>query len=240
MGAGRVGKDAMRRRAVLHALAALAAGLGGTSRAGAQGGGERWLPIEDDDGKPIPNLKLPVELTSEVDELRGLFRMGADNPDVSVIEFYDYNCPFCRKAAPELERLAESDKQLQIGLVNNPILSPASKDAARHELAVLKLAGSEMAAQFHRRLFQRRGPIDGAKALAVAQELGFGSEAIAEQVRAPDVNEALAHQLRLAASMGLSATPSFLIAGAGVLGYPGIGSLTRMIASVRRCDLIAC
>lgn len=230
----------MKRRAVLRGLAGLTLGIGIAPKASAQSGVDQWRPIEDDDGKPIANLKLPVELTSEVDELRGLIRTGAENPDVTLIEFYDYNCPFCRKAAPELERLADADKQLRIGLVNNPILSPASKDAARHELAVLKLAGPAMAVQFHRRLFQRRGPIDGTKALAVAQDLGFGPDAMAEQVKAPDVNEALEHQLRLAASLGLAATPSFLIAGAGVLGYPGPRSLTRMIAAVRRCDEITC
>lgn len=230
----------MKRRAVLRGLAGLALGASLAPGAAAQGSADQWLPITGDDGNPIPNLRLPVELTSEVEELRGMIRVGAENPDVTLVEFYDYNCPFCRKAAPELEKLSDDDKNLRIGLVNNPILSAGSKDAARHELAVLKLAGSAMARKFHLRLFKVPGRIDGAKALAVAQELGFGSDAIADQVKAPDVNDALAHQLRLAASMGLAATPSFLMAGAGILGYPGPGALTRIIASVRRCDQIAC
>lgn len=230
----------MKRRLVLRGLAGLAFGGSFAFRAGAQGGPERWFPIEDDDGKPIGNLRLPVELTSEVEALRGMIRTGAENPDVAIVEFYDYNCPFCRKAAPELAKLSEADPNLRIGLVNNPILSPGSKAAARHELAVLKLAGSAMAHRFHRRLFEMRGPIDGTKALAVARELGFGADAIAGEINAADVSEALEHQMSVAASMGLAATPSFLIAGAGILGYPGPRSLARMIASVRRCDAIAC
>src|SRR3954471_2294666 len=123
---------------------------------------DQWFPIKSDDGKPVANLRLPVELTSEVDELQGLIRIGAKQPDVTVVEFYDYNCPFCRKAAPELENAIRIDKGLQLGLVNNPILSAGSKEAARHELAILKLAGSETARRFHLKLFEAAGRIDGA------------------------------------------------------------------------------
>lgn len=226
----------LNRRRFMAVSAALATGIG-QARAETGAG---WYAIRSDEGTPVQNLRLPVELFSEVDELPGLIRVGSEAADVTFVEFYDYNCPFCRKAAKDLEVLISADKGLRLGLVNNPILSPQSKDAARIELAVLKLHGSALAYDFHRRLYRVPGKIDGEKTLAVAVELGSTRDEITRVAGGADIGEALEWQLRLAASLGFAATPSFLIAGAGVLGYPGPKSLARIVASVRQCDEIAC
>ena len=117
----------LHRRRFLAASAALVSGIG---QAGAQTG-EGWYAVTSDEGQPVQNMRLPVELFSEVDELPGLIRLGSEAPDVTLVEFYDYNCPFCRKAAKDLEALLGADKGLRLGLVNNPVLSPGSKEAAR-------------------------------------------------------------------------------------------------------------
>ncbi len=223
------------RRDFLVVSAAMAGGIG---RAGAQA--EGWYPIKSDDGKPVENLRLPVELFLEVDALRGLIRLGSGTPDVTVVEFFDYNCPFCRKAAKDLEAMVGADKGLRIGLVNNPILSPQSKEAAQIELAVMKHRGPGPAYEFHKRLYRVPGKIDGQKAIAVALEVGMSRDDIERSAAAPDVAEALRRQLELAASLGFAATPSFLVAGAGVLGYPGPRSLAGIVAAVRKCGAIAC
>jgi protein-disulfide isomerase len=199
-----------------------------------------WYDIVSDEGKPVPNLRLPVELYSEVDELPGLIRVGAGPPDVTIIEFFDYNCPFCRKAARELGALLAADRGVRLGLVNNPILSPQSKEAALIELAVLKLGGPDRAYELHRRLYRLPGRVEGGRSLTAATELGFDRVEIMRTAAAADVASALDRQLGLAASLGFSATPSFLIAGAGILGYPGPKSLAAIVASVRRCEAIAC
>lgn len=226
----------LNRRHFMAASAALATGIG-QARAETR---EGWYAIRSDEGTSVQNLRLPVELFSEVDELPGLIRVGSEAADVTLVEFYDYNCPFCRKAAKDLEALIGADKGLRLGLVNNPILSPQSKDAARIELAVLKLRGPGLAYDFHRRLYRVSGKIDGEKALAVAVELGSTHDKITRVAAGNDIGQALERQLRSAASLGFAATPSFLIAGAGVLGYPGPKSLARIVASVRKCDEIAC
>lgn len=226
----------LHRRRFLAASAALVSGIG---QAGAQTG-EGWYAVTSDEGQPVQNMRLPVELFSEVDELPGLIRLGSEAPDVIMVEFYDYNCPFCRKAAKDIEALLDADKGLRLGLVNNPVLSPQSKEAARIELALLKLRGSNLAYDFHKRLYRVPGKIDGEKAVAVAVELGSTRDEITRVAAGNDIGEAVERQLRLAASLGFAATPSFLIAGAGVLGYPGPKSLARIVASVRKCDAIAC
>jgi protein-disulfide isomerase len=219
---------------------AVSAGLaGGWGRAHAQDQ-DGWYAVTSDDGKPVANLRLPVEIYAEVEELPGLIRIGPAAADVTVVEFYDYNCPFCRKAAPDLEALIGADPNLRLGLVNNPVLSPQSREAARIELAVLRHAGAKAAYDFHKRLYAMPGRIDGAKALAAAAEIGLKPDEVARTAATPEIAQMLERQMGVAASLGFSATPSFLIAGAGVLGYPGPRALARIVASVRRCDQIAC
>ena len=200
---------------------------------------EQWYPLLSDEGEPVANLRLPVELFSEVEDLPGLIRAGAAAADVTVVEFFDYNCPFCRKAAGDLDALLETDGELRLGLVNNPILSPASKEAAAVEYAVLSQR-PEAAYDFFRALFRARGTIGRERALAAAADLGLDRAAVAREADAGGTAEALERQLKLAASMGFSATPSFVISGTGILGYPGPKSLAAIIASVRRCDTVAC
>ncbi len=227
------------RRHVLRALIGAGLFAGGAGRVGAQPA-EPWFDVVDDAGRPVSNLRLPVELTDEIELLRGVIWIGANEPDITLVEFYDYNCPWCRKAAGDLRRLATEMPGLRIGLVNNPILSPGSAQAAKVEIAVMKTQGRAAAARFHETLFAKRGPMDGPRALDGAQSLGYARRDVEKAADEADVGEALAVQMALAASLGMTATPSFVMGGTGVLGYPGPKTLARMAATVRTCGQIVC
>jgi protein-disulfide isomerase len=224
------------RRTVLSGLGGAAVAMA-ASRARGQ---EAWYPVTGDDGKPVPNMRLPVELTSEIDELPGVVWVGSPSAEITLFEFFDYNCPYCRKAARELPVLMRDMPSLRLGLINNPVLSPMSAEAAKVELALLGMAGSKTVYDFHQMLFERRGTIDQLKALDAAETLGKARKDVEQAANGPDVAERLATQMRLAASLGFAATPSFSMAGAGVLGYPGLKSLSRMMNDVAKCDRIAC
>jgi protein-disulfide isomerase len=226
-----------RRKLLLGSGMGTLAALAHSARAQDAG---QWFAIKGDDGKPVPNLRLPVEVTSELDELGGVIWTGADERVLTLVEFFDYNCPYCRAAMRDIHGLLQETPDLRLGLVNNPILSADSADAARVELAVLRLGGPERAYEFHRRLFERRGRIGRDKALDVATSLGAPAADVARLADAPDIQGVLADQMRLAASLGMAATPSFLIAGAGLLGYPGPVSLKEIVGSVRDCGQITC
>jgi protein-disulfide isomerase len=222
-------------------LAALATGtLVGSPGFGNAEQAHQWFPITSDDGKAVANMRLPVEVASHIDELQGAIWSGSHSREITLVEFFDYNCPYCRGAAADLDALLRENPDVRLGLVNNPILSPASEQAARIELAVLNLGGPGRAYEFHRRLFQRRGVIDRDKALDVAHGLGAPHSEVGKLADSSEIQARLSAQMRLAASLGMAATPSFMIAGAGVFGYPGPTSLKRIIASVRACDQIAC
>lgn len=228
-----------RRGAVLGLLAAGGLWRLGIAPARAQAT-DQWFDITGDDGQPVSNMRLPVELTSEIEELAGAVWVGSRATGLTLVEFFDYNCPFCRRAAKDIHGLMQRYPDLRIGLVNNPILSPRSKEAARIELALLTLRGPEAAYDFHQKLFARRGTIDGTRALEVAGELDVPGEELEARAQGPEVAMMLETQMTLAASLGFSATPSFSVAGAGLFGYPGAKTLDRVIDSVEQCGEVRC
>jgi protein-disulfide isomerase len=230
----------MNRRSVVVGLLAVGGlSLAGSTTARAQAT-DQWYNITGDDGQPVSNMRLPVELTSQIDELEGVVWVGSKTTHRTLVEFFDYNCPFCRRAVKDIHGLMLANPELRVGLVNNAILSPKSEEAAKVELALLLSKGPETAYEFHQKLFERRGTIDGAKALEVSSEFGVPREELETMAGGARIAEMLQAQMSLAASLGFSATPSFSIAGAGVFGYPGPSTLSRIMGSVEQCDEVVC
>jgi len=226
----------LTRRTALPALLALTGApfAGGESRAQ----DDNLLPLRDDSGKPVPNYKLPPELS--VTTLPGIVWTGAAHGDVILVEFFDYNCPFCRKAVGELHQMLEGDKALRLGLVNNAILGLGSVLAAKVQQAVLRLYGPARAYEFHRKALGRHVALDGLGALDLAKGMALDAGKIEASADSDEVASVLKRQIGLANSLGFEATPSFILKNVGMLGYPGPQSLKRMIAAVRTCDNLAC
>lgn len=226
------------RRRFLVASAGLAAGLT-ASLARAQSYGQR-VPVANDEGKAVANSILPGEITGQIPALKGVTYAGSREAETALYEFFDFNCPWCRKAAADMVSLHESDAALLIGLVHNPILSPQSAQAAKVMLAVQRRLGAEAAWGFYAKLLGKPGRIDGPGALEIAGGLGVPAAEIEAVADSDAVREALRSHMRMAADLGLYATPSYVLGNAGILGHPGVRSLARMIASTRRCDKLAC
>ncbi|MFC4173252.1 DsbA family protein [Microvirga sp. GCM10011540] len=202
--------------------------------------GEGWHPLTGDDGKPVPNARLPVELTNEIEHLPGLIWVGSKSTAVTLYEFFDYNCPYCRVAVKDLNLLVKKRPELRLGLINNAVLSLGSMQAAKVELALSLLKGPAVAYQFHQRLFAMPGTNDGTRALKVAEDLGVSRREIEPVADSEKVGEMLREQIQLAASLGLAATPSFVAGGVGVLGYPGPRTIGRIVAALDKCGEVVC
>ena len=215
-------------------LGAMAAGLVAPVRAAA----DDVVRIVGDDGQTIPTIRLPSELSPS--SLPGTVWVGSARPDVTYIEFFDYNCPFCRRAVLDLDAMLAADRGLRLGLVNNAIISIGSIQAAKVEQAVLRLRGPAVAYRFHKALFARRGVIDGTVALQVAETLGVARNEIEAAADGDAVTAVLKQQAKTAQALGLAVTPAFAVNGIGILGYPGRRALTKMAAAVRACDKPAC
>ncbi len=196
------------------------------------------FPFTSDDGKQVYNYRLPSELSTE--GLPGVVWTGATTPDVILVEYFDYNCPYCRKAALDLDRLSSRNRGLRLGLVNNPILSLGSVQAAKVQQAVLRTAGPAKAYAFHQAIYAKRGPVDGPLALEVVAELGLDAKAIEAAADLPQVGGVIKRQAQLAKALGFEATPSFSLGNIGILGYPGPDAMARAVGSMKACDKLAC
>ena len=196
------------------------------------------FPFASDDGKQVYNYRLPSELSTE--GLPGVVWTGAPSPDVILVEYFDYNCPFCRKAAVDLDGLLARNPGLKLGLVNNPILSLGSVQAAKVQQAVLRMAGPAKAYAFHKAIYAKHGPIDGPLALEVVGDIGLDAKTVEAAADLPQVGEVIKRQAQLAQALGFEATPSFSVGNVGILGYPGPNAMARVVGSMKACDKLAC
>ena len=196
------------------------------------------FPFQDDRGKQVYNYRLPSDLSTE--GLPGIVWTGSATPDIMLVEFFDYNCPYCRAAAKDLNDLVGQSPGLRLGLVNNPILSLGSVQAAKVQQAVLRSYGPVKAYAFHLRVFGGRGPVDGPSALQAASELGFDAKRIEAEGDLPQIGDVIKRQAHLAQALGFAATPSFMIGSVGMLGYPGPQAISRAVAAMRKCDKLIC
>jgi protein-disulfide isomerase len=194
--------------------------------------------LTSDDGQTIQNFRIPSELDPAT--VPGLIWSGRKDADVILFEFFDYNCSFCHQAAKELNKVLSTDPGVRLGLINNPILSLGSMQAAKVQQAVLRIYGPRAAYNFHSALFNQRGQKDGTLALDVALAAGLNRDMSEETADSAIIADVISRQIKLAENLGMSLTPSFILAGTGALGWMGINSLKEMIISARKCDQVSC
>lgn len=206
----------------------------------AQQFGPAQFPIKDDDGDPMSNHALSADQMAQVARLPGLVSVGDARGDVTLYQFYDLNCPFCREAAQDVDKLIRTDRALRLVFVPYPVLSVQSVEGARVELAIREIAPPATFLEFHRKIYAGRGVIDGARALAAAQELGLDQKKIVEAANARRVTDTMTAHAQLGSALKLVATPAYVIAGVAILGHPGLEPLRKVIASVRVCQKVVC
>ncbi len=198
------------------------------------------FPIKSDDGDTIPNHALSAEQMAQVAGLPGLVVVGNPKGDVTLYQFYDLNCPYCRVAAKDVDALMRADKALRLVLVPYPVLSAQSIEGARVELAVRAIAQPRTFLDFHRKIYAGRGIIDGARALAVTQELRLDQKKIIEVANTQGVTDTMKAHAQLGTALKLMATPAYVIQGVAILGHPGLEPLRKVIRSVRACKAVVC
>jgi protein-disulfide isomerase len=196
------------------------------------------FPLTGDDGQFVPNHT--VKLLGPIDTLPGVVTVGNPNGKTTLVEFYDLNCPYCRIASADIADMVDLDHDLKLVLVPFPVLGIPSIAAGRVELAVAKLATPEQFYAFHRKVYAQRGTTDGARALAIAASLGLDVQALARLGDSDAITETMKAHVRLGDSLGLAATPSFIIDGVAILGYPGRYRLQAIVDASDACGKITC
>jgi protein-disulfide isomerase len=221
-------------------IAAIAVALLLSLAAQAQQFGPAQFAIKDDDGDPITNFSLTADQMAQVARLPGSVTVGNPKGDVTLHQFYDLNCPFCREAAQDVDELVRSDAALRLVFVPYPVLSVQSVEGARVEHAVRELGTPQTFLQFHRKIYAGRGVIDGARALAAARELGLDQKRIIEVANTAAITEVLKAHAIVGNNLKLVATPAYVVRGVAILGHPGLEPLRKVIAAVRACRKVVC
>lgn len=196
------------------------------------------FPLIGDDGGVVPNHA--VKLPGPIETMPGVVTAANPNGKTTLVEFYDVNCPFCRIASVDIEDMVATDADLRLVLVPYPVLGPASVAATQVELALARLATPQQFYAYHHKIYAQRGTITGLRALQLARESGFDRRAIDTISNSGDVAQTIKAHLALGKSLGISATPGFIIGGVAALGYPGRNALQAIVDAVRSCDKVIC
>lgn len=165
---------------------------------------------------------------------------GNPNGDVTVVEFFDYNCGFCKRGLADLQRIMKEDTKVKVVLKDLPILSPGSRDAAVVAAAVKKQVKPEAFWDFHVKLMSKTGQVAKQQALDVAKEVGVDMAKLEKDMAASDIADSFEETRKIADALGLSGTPSYVIADDVVIGAVGFEQLKGRIDSVRKCGKSTC
>src|SRR6185503_8693131 len=166
--------------------------------------------------------------------------VGNPQGDVTFVEFFDYNCGYCKRAMSDMIDLIKSDPKLKIVLKEFPVLGPGSVEAARVAVAVrMQDKTGKKYLDFHQKLLTGRGQADKARALAAAKDVGLDMARIERDLTSDEVKQTLAESLDLAEKLGLNGTPSYVIGKQVVIGAVGVESLREKIGNAR-CGKATC
>lgn len=165
--------------------------------------------------------------------------LGNPKGDVTVVEFFDYNCTYCRHALPDMQAMLEKDKNVRFVLKEFPILGPDSVAAHKVADAFRRLA-PEKYSDFHMALLGSDGRASEESALAVATSLGVGEDKIRAEMQKNPNDGIVQATYQLAASLGISGTPSYVIGNEMVPGAVGLDDLEAKVKNMRACGKTAC
>lgn len=152
--------------------------------------------------------------------------LGNKDGKVTFVEFFDYNCGFCKRAMDDMLTLLKQDSKLKVVLKEFPVLGPGSIEAAQVAVAVrMQDPSGKKYLDFHQKLLGGRGEANKARALAVAKEVGVDMDRLQKDMKSPEVQATLQENFKLAEALGLNGTPSYVIGNKVVVGAVGLPAL---------------
>ncbi|HUL88248.1 MAG TPA: DsbA family protein [Pseudolabrys sp.] len=166
--------------------------------------------------------------------------LGNPNGNVTFVEFFDYNCGYCKRAMDDMLTLLKDDPKLKIVLKEFPVLGPGSVEAAQVAVAVrMQDKTGKKYLEFHQKLLGGRGQADKARALAVAKDIGLDMGRLDKDLASPEVKATLQESFKLAEALGLNGTPSYVIGDDVVVGAVGLDALKEKV-NTSRCGKPSC
>jgi protein-disulfide isomerase len=161
--------------------------------------------------------------------------LGNPQGNVTMVEFFDYNCGFCKRALGDMLDLIKSDSNLKFVLKEFPVLGEGSVEAARVAVAArMQDTTGKKYIEFHQKLLGSRGAADKMRALAVAKEVGFDMARIKRDMGSVEVKKTIEENMKLAEALGVIGTPNYVVGEEVVRGAVGIDALRAKINAERK------
>jgi protein-disulfide isomerase len=158
----------------------------------------------------------------------------------TLVEFFDYNCHYCKGALPDVTKLMKGDPNLKLVLKDFPVLGPGSVDAAVVASAARNQLPGDKFWAFHTKLLGMHGPVGKAEALQVAKDLGLDMAKLQKDMDSPEVKAGLQENMKLADALQINGTPTFVVGQDLVVGAVGFDQLKDKVDSVHKCGRAVC
>jgi protein-disulfide isomerase len=155
---------------------------------------------------------------------------GNPSGDVTLVEFFDYRCPYCRQVEPFLQALLKNDHGLRVVVKEFPILGPASVYAARVALAANEQGKYE---QFHNAVMSKKPNIDEATVLKLADETGLALDRLKTDMNSPEVTAEIKRTIEIAKALRLTGTPAFIVGTELIPGATDLETLQALLVEAR-------
>lgn len=166
--------------------------------------------------------------------------LGNPSGDVTLVEFFDYNCGYCKKSMADIMGLMKADPKLRVILRDFPVLGPDSVEASKVALAVRSQLTGAKYMDFHQKLLESRGRIGKDRAIEVATSMGADRAKIEKDLESAEVKKLLGGTMRAADQLRIGGTPAFVVADGVIVGAVGQDALADTIKAARTCGKAVC
>ena len=165
--------------------------------------------------------------------------LGNPKGDVTVVEFFDYNCGYCKRAMSDMDDILAKDKNIRFVLKEFPILGPDSM--AAHKVAdAVRIIAPEKYAEFHRELLVGQEHASEATAMSVASGLGVDEAEIRKTMTEKPNDDIVRQAYQLANAIGITGTPTYVVGDEAVFGAVGLDQIEEKVNNVRSCGKASC
>jgi protein-disulfide isomerase len=193
---------------------------------------QQALETKQQEEQRVAHLNVIKEAKAEI--FNAAYDGVVGNPDgkVTIVEFYDYNCSYCKRAQEDMQALTAADPELRFVLKEFPILGPDSQKAHVVSMAFRALA-PEKYGEFHNALLGAAGRASEDSAIKLAVSLGVDETRLREEMKNPAITEAFTATYDLANRLAITGTPSYVVGNEVVFGALGQGVLAEKIEAAK-------
>jgi protein-disulfide isomerase len=192
------------------------------------------------EGEQNARLKITQDKTGPLFTAKHNVSYGNPDGNVTIIEFFDYNCGFCKRGLADLQKLLAEDKNIRVITKDFPVLGPDSVEAAKVAVAARLQLSPEKLWSFHQKLMSARGKVGKQAALDAVKEAGADMTRLAKDAESGEIRAAIEQNVQIADALGVTGTPSYVVGEDIVIGAVGFDQLKGRVSNIRKCGKSTC